>query len=156
MELTIKELAPYLPYGLKCRIEVFGDNETIVGLESLNYNEVELSWQSAMFSLTNNEIEQTITNYFKYNDIKPILYPLDYFEYDHIIQVKEHLGLGQWCDYYDQYFDAWFDDAENVDKLVLQAPYEIFQFFLEIKLDVFSLIKKGLAIAVTEDFNPYK
>jgi hypothetical protein len=139
MELTIKKLAAYLPYGLKVWHK---DNEKSYPLVVSN---------NTLSLLGGLNIDDAV----EYKT-KPILYPLDYFEYDHIIQVKEHLGLGQWCDHYDQYFDAWFDDAANVDKLVLQAPFEIFEFFLDIKLDVFNLIENDLAIAVTEDFNPYK
>jgi hypothetical protein len=80
---------------------------------------------------------------------KPMLKSLSQFEYDHIVQIKEHLGLGQWCDHYDQYFDAWFDDAESVQKLVLQCPYEIMQFFLECHFDVFGLIDAGLAMEMS-------
>lgn len=84
------------------------------------------------------------------DEVKPILRPLSEFEYDHIIQLKEHLGLGKWCDNYDHYFDAWFDDAENVQELALQCPYVIMQFFLESHFDIFNLIPQGLAIDIND------
>ena len=60
--------------------------------------------------------------------------------------VIDFVGLGKWCEAYDDYFSIWFDDLANIDKLVLQAPYEIFQFFLSNHYDVFGLIDKGLAL----------
>lgn len=175
-ELTIKHLAAYLPYGLKCKIEVFGDNEAIVGLEGLIHNEVELSWQSSMLSLTNNEIKQTITNYFKYNDIKPILYPLDFltkeithngetfvpierlFEFDYPANKSKKY-------YYDNQTNYIRCSHENTTyHKMIYTNNELFggNFFkdveklLEWKFDIFNLIENDLAIAVTEDFNPYK
>lgn len=35
-------------------------------------------------------------------------------------------------------------------------PYWLVQKLLEWKFDIFGLIEKGLAIAVTDEFNPYK
>lgn len=123
MNLELNHLAPYLPYGLKVK-----------HASKLGNIKKEATLTMADYTWLKNQ---------KY--LKPLLKPLSQFEYDHIIQVKEHLGLGQWCDHYDQYFDAWFDDAESVHKLVLQCPYEIMQFFLECHFDVFGLINAGLA-----------
>ena len=140
MELTIKELAAYLPYGLKCKIGVLGYYERIVGLEGLNHNEVELS-----------RVRKTVTEYFEYNEIKPILYPLDFL-------TKEITHNGE-----------TFEPIEKIQSLGLnfsfldsqifsykQWDYEVVQQLLEWKLDIFNLIENNLAIPVTEDFNPYK
>ena len=164
MELTNKHLAAYLPYGLKCRIEVFGDNEA-VGLEGLNHNEVELSG-----------IRITVTEYVEYNEIKPILYPLDYltkeithngetfvpierlFEFDYPANKSKKY-------YYDNQTNYIRCSHENTTyHKMIYTNNELFgrNFFkdveklLEWKLDIFNLIENNLAIAVTEDFNPYK
>ncbi len=136
MELEVKHLAPYLPYGLKLQ---YVEREKVIStgiMQSISQNNSET--HPTRVSI-NYQGEEHIWMY------KPMLKPLSLFEYDHIVQIKEHLGLGKWCDHYDQYFDAWFDDAENVQKLVLQCPYEIMQFFLECHFDVFGLINAGLA-----------
>jgi hypothetical protein len=136
MELEVKHLAPYLPYGLKLQ---YVEREKVIStgiMQSISQNNSET--HPTRVSI-NYQGEEHIWMY------KPLLKPLSQFEYDHIIQVKEYLGLGQWCDHYDQYFDAWFDDAESVQKLVLQCPYEIMQFFLECHFDVFGLIDAGHA-----------
>jgi len=140
MELQLKHLAPYLPYELKAT-DTDASNEwmgikTIIGLHS-----------DTVILLLNNFPYMVK---FHITKIRPLLKPLYSFEYDHIVQIKEHLGLEQWCDYYDEYFDAWFDDAENVQKLVLQCPYEIMQFFLECHFDVFGLLDAGLAIEIKD------
>ena len=136
MELEVKHLAPYLPYGLKLQ---YVEREKVIStgiMQSISQNNSET--HPTRVSI-NYQGEEHIWMY------RPLLKPLSQFEYDHIIQVREHLGLGQWCDHYDQYFEAWFDDAESVQKLVLQCPYEIMQFFLECHFDVFGLINAGLA-----------
>ena len=78
--------------------------------------------------------------------IKPILRELNTFNYDCLFDIKNFIGLGNWCDAYDDYFDAWFADAQTVKKLALQCPYPIFQYFLAHHYDVFGLIDAGLAI----------
>lgn len=123
MKLELKHLSAYLPYK--------------VMVSNLHY----LTARNGIGG-----IEHILTT--KSKPYKLRLRPLSEFEYDHIAQIKEHLGIGQWCDYYDQYFDAWFDDPCSVDKLVLQAPYVIMQYFLENHYDVFNLIPQGLAISI--------
>lgn len=125
MKLTIEHLKGYLDTGLEVMY-----HEDILDVHGIIGNDI--------FHNDMGDIPLSV--------IKPILTPLSEFEYEHIIQIKEHLGIGQWCDYYDQYFDAWFDDSQSVQKLVLQCPYEIMQFFLECHFDVFGLIDQNLAI----------
>ena len=138
MKLELKHLAPYLPYKLKCLYTHTNKIGTISNIYTIGegYNDDDLK-----LSIDYSEGEHIWM-------FKPILRPLSEFEYDHIVQIKEHLRIGQWCDYYDTYFDAWFDDIANIDKLVLQCPYEIMQFFLECHFDIFNLIPQGLAIDI--------
>lgn len=142
MELELKHLTPYLPYGLKLQYVVREKVEKIGIMKSISHNEDETHPTRVSISLMYNEEHIWM--------FKPLLKSLQKFEYDDIIQIKEHLGLGNWCDAYDQYFDAWFDDVANVDKLILQAPYEIMQFFLECHFDVFGLIDAGLAVELKD------
>jgi hypothetical protein len=125
MELEIKHLVAYLPYELKLK-------------------EIDNLWHKDEFIILTLNIIIDILDYPK--DFKPILRNLS--EFNDIDSVNEFLGLGEWCDAYDDYFDAWFNDSQNIQKLVLQAPYEIFQYFLENHYDVFDLIKNDLAIDI--------
>ena len=143
MELTIKELAPYLPYGLKCKIEVFGDNETIVGLEGLNHNEVELSG-----------VRKTVTEYFEYNEIKPILYPLDFLTKKITHNGETFVPINELSVYTRQQTENGKSGFEW--GIINTFPYKDILQLLEWHFDIFNLIENNLAIPVTEDFNPYK
>jgi hypothetical protein len=148
-KLELKEIVGYLPYGLKVKLDI--DN-IFIDIEKKpigTFDGINNMLESYFLLIKENEYAYPIIN------CKPILQPLSNFESENIDDIKEYLGIGQWCVHYEDYFDAWFDDAENIDKLVLQAPYEIMEFFFLNHYDVFGLIEKGLAIAVTEDFNPY-
>lgn len=134
--LKIEHLAPYLPYRLKMRC-----------IEDKTNHILTIAHQT--YDLSTVGLYPILKGDF-YKKFKPILRPLSEFEYDHIVQIKEHLRIGQWCDYYDTYFDAWFDDIANIDKLVLQCPYEIMQFFLKCHFDIFNLIPQGLAISIND------
>ena len=148
-QLQLKEIVGYLPYGVK--VEILDYKSDYVGRQ---YDEIrgihQWSKKGDWCLLTDGGSKPSLDR------VKPILFPLSNFESENIDDIKEYLGIGQWCDHYDYYFHAWFDDAESVNKLVLQAPYEVMEFFFLNHYDVFGLIEKGLAIAVTEDFNPYK
>ena len=138
-KLTLEHLAPYFPYGLKGIVTDSSNNgsiETIIGLQG---TEIITDFDCAEMDI-----------------FKPILRPLSDFEYGHISQIEDYLGLGQWCDNYDKYFDAWFNDAESIQKLVLQAPYEIIQFFFKNHFDVFGLIEQGLAIDINTLKNQHR
>ena len=144
----LKEIVGYLPYGLKAEIldykcdHVGRQYDEIIGLK-------EWSKEGDWCLLTDGGSRPSLDR------VKPILFPISNFESENIDDIKEYLGIGQWCDHYDYYFHAWFDDAESVNKLVLQAPYEVMEFFFLNHYDVFGLIEKGLAVAVTKEFNPY-
>lgn len=126
MELTIKELAAYLPYGLKI-INGWGD------IKNLNYTHLD--------DENNGIILQ----------IKPILYPLDFLtkEITHNGEVFVPIEKMQWLGFNFSFLDSQIFSYKEWD-------YEVVQQLLEWKLDVFKLIENNLAIPVTEDFNPYQ
>jgi hypothetical protein len=127
MELQIQHLAPYLPYNLYF-IMSEGIKLPMSGLK-----------ESVIF------VHDGYNSSIHYKGARPLLMPLSHFKYDDIDLVKEHIGLGQWCDNYDQYFDIWFENPNRVQTLILQCPYEIIQFFFKRHFDVFGLIEAGLA-----------
>ena len=116
MELELKHLAPYLPYELKVEGQTHKDLFELGGMDG----DVALPVGAGRVDLF---------------DIKPILKALSIFgDSDDLRKVHEFIGLGGWCEAYDHYFNAWFNDACSVDKLVLQAPYEVMQYFFLITL----------------------
>ena len=134
MELELKHLSPYAPYGIKVFLGKTERDLTAISIDSkfVFINQWSGSREKQMAGIEN---------------IKPILRPISEFgDSDDLRKVHEFIGLGKWCEAYDQYFDVWFNDLANVDKLVLQAPYEIFTYFLANHYDVFGLIPNGLAV----------
>ena len=132
MELQTKEIAPYLPYSLMCEVRDLGEM-VIAELHSVYAD------GTCTFC-------DTVESEKGFDYIKPILKPLSIFgDSDDLRKVHEFIGLGGWCDHYDQ----WFDDAESVQKLVLQAPYIVFLYFLSEHYDVYGLIEKGLAVSIS-------
>lgn len=134
MELETKEIAAYLPYRLMCEVKDLG--------------EVVIAELHAVYADGTCTFCDTVESEKGFDWVKPILKPLSTFgDSDDLRKAHEFIGLGKWCEHYDHYFDIWFDDAENIQKLVLHAPCDIFQYFLSEHYDVFDLIKKGLAVS---------
>ena len=135
MKLELKHLEPYLLYELKVQTEHIEGNRvyTLEGL-SIKYDRVDLDDDYGWSYI---------------GGIKPILRPLSEFgDSDDTRKVHEFIGLGKWCDNYTEYFNTWFDDLANIDKLILQAPKEVFDYFLANHFDVFNLIENNLAIDI--------
>jgi len=125
--LTIKELAPYLPYDLRMK----GRN-TEYPLEGCQLDE----W----------------FNWGEMTEDKPLLRPLsslteerqfgDYWsEIEEIVKESE-----QHCDAYDEWLEIFIDDPEP--HRILQAPFEVVQELLKRNFDVFGLIDRGLALPI--------
>lgn len=129
MKLELKHIAPYLPYGL----QVFHSRT------KSDFTEIVL--------LTGEASDYILKKENLHFDIyKLILRSLHNF--NDALEVEDFLGIDQWCDAYDEFFNSWFSDLANIDKLVLQAPQSIFNYFLANHFDVFGLIKQGLAVNV--------
>ena len=82
MKLELKHLAPYLPYRLKMRC-----------IEDKTNHILTIAHQT--YDLSTVGLYPILKGDF-YKKFKPILRPLSEFEYDHIVQIKEHLRIGQW------------------------------------------------------------
>jgi hypothetical protein len=139
------QLKHYLPYNLKCEIldyksDYVGDQyDTLKGYYLLN-DKAYFNFKSGRDYAGKNTTQ-----------FKPILRPLSEFgDSDDTRKVHEFIGLGKWCDNYTEYFNTWFDDLANIDKLILQAPKEVFDYFLANHFDVFNLLKHGMAIDVND------
>jgi hypothetical protein len=146
-ELEIKHIMPYILSDLK--LQYFGE---LIGklsgyMEGAGHYPVRILYNGQ----DNYNIDATMGSeiFLELKDIKPILHPLYNFgDSDDLRKVHEFIGLGKWCDAYDIYFNIWFDNVANVDKLILQAPYEIAQYFFKNHYDVFGLIPAGLAVDI--------
>lgn len=140
MKLTLQHLAPYLPYGLKCKLDT-GEIEQLLGLEQ----EFESPDWGAMFKEFGT---------WPLDRIKPILHPLSdltkeitvnretFKPRDIILSQLNHVLTSSIID--------------NINESVIHLDYTIVQKLFEWKFDVFGLIELGLAIDVnTLEVNPY-
>lgn len=131
-ELTLEELTPYLPYGLKAQMSLCFDQQTIVEIVGLSFEFVELSG-----------IRDTVTEHFEISEIKPILRPLS-----DLTKEIEHNG--------ERFvpMDVLYDDFRETDLLhfnpndIFNQSYNLVQKVLEWHFDVFGLIDKGLAVSI--------
>lgn len=137
-ELTIEHLSAYLPYGLKGRF---------YGI--VNDYQIKLSLNSYSSA---NEFGYDIALFLK-SKVKPILFPIE--------SIKEEIEIGG-----EKFvpMEVLTEDTKPYDKTLIELqcvvpetlPYFYFNQLCIWKIDVFGLIPAGLAIPVTEEFNPYK
>ena len=136
MKLELKHLAGYFPYGLKGI-----STEENLGFEVVKGFSIYGKHNTVSLITNVDDIDMIL--------FKPILRPLsDFGDSDDMRKSHEFIGLGKWCKVYDEFFKVWFDDISNIDKLILQAPQEIFNYFLANHFDVFRLIENDLAISI--------
>jgi hypothetical protein len=143
-QLELKEIVGYLPYGVKAEILDYKSDyvgrqyDKIIGLK-------EWSKEGDWCLLTDGGSKPSL------NRVKPILFPLssltEYREDLGFVPI-EYLGYGEEKDLA---MTLMFDKDE-----LIELPYRTIQKLYEWKIDIHNLIEKGLAIAVTEEFNPYK
>lgn len=133
MKLELKEVAPYLPYGLKVKYK--GQIKELLGLKNHS------PWSSQTMVCVNKG-EWT----YEY-EIKPILRPLS------DLQNKE---LDFWIEFElkTNQFDAEYLIEALVNKTFfakdIHFSFKIYQALFEMHFDVFGLIEKGLAININE------
>jgi hypothetical protein len=138
-QLELKHIAPYFPYELKCQ-----------------YAGVLLSGQistGVLRHLTCSGASFEDRAYWGFSAFKPILKPIGEFD-PRILAIQafvfDFVGLGKWCDAYDEFLDICGNDMANIEIRVLQAPQPIFNYLLSEHYDVFGLIDKGLAISAND------
>jgi hypothetical protein len=131
-ELTLEHLSAYLPYGLKAKMSLCFDQQTIVEIVGLSFEFVELTG-----------IRKTVSEHFELSDIKPILRPLSDLTKE--IEHNEEKFVPM---------DVLYDDFRETDLLhfnpknMFNQSYNLVQKLLEWHFDVFGLIDKGLAVSI--------
>lgn len=136
MELEVKHLAPYLPYGLKLQYIVRDKVENTGVMKSISHNENET--YPTRVSIDFNDEEHIWM-------FKPILRPLSqikkYFEpiFETDKEVNEYLS-----------YEATtpFSVEEILNYKFQYLPYGTYQVLFKHHFDVFSLIDAGLAIDI--------
>lgn len=134
MQLELKHIAPYLPYDLK--------------IEYVEHGIKKIS-EISLLSPFGLGLHSDVWRGFE--AVKLILKDIDDFNpHEKKLEVEDFIGIGNWCEAYDEYMDIFEDNIGTSEALVLQAPQPIFQYFLSQHYDVFDLISKGLAISESE------
>lgn len=137
MELELKHLAPYLPYGLK-----------------VNRNGTDWSYELESCNKDGVITDTSFQHYWEYEVIKPILRPLSslYTEITHngktFIPWKK-LDWGSWNDEIGYIVSAEYGENPRVAINVLDFIDDYYKL-LEWHFDVFGLIDKGLALDKTK------
>lgn len=130
--MEIQELAAYLPYKVFCTFKtVFEEKNYLFGK----------TFERVLMPL---DLHYFFGSPKRYEHIKPVLLPLS-------MLTRDELKL--------QEFESHIDYLTHENKGVewtLKAPYNMVEYLISKKYDVFGLIEKGEAIAVTNEFNPYK
>lgn len=117
MKLELKHLAAYLPYKVKVsKLHFLNEGNGIGGINHLLTTKS--NYKLHLRTLSNLVIDEDL--------------------------IEDFIGLGNWCNAYDEYIDHWYPDASYAQ----QAPYVIFEYFLSNHYDVFNLIPYRLAIDI--------
>ena len=162
--LTIKELAAYLPYELKGNAlnEEFEINEVCQELYRIETGKTTNQETGDPFVVVgDSECE--------IHDFKPILFPLSSLTKEITINGETFVPIEK---LFLPEINILAKDIKIIgsnivfcgmfqDKILSTLEYEkmnygLIQKLFEWKFDIFNLIERGLAISVTETFNPYK
>lgn len=141
MKLTLKELAPYLPYELKYKVG---------HIENGIYTLIDLGIMYVQL-ISDIEGEEVLVRSVEEATIKPILRPLSdlnksvfYEKYnENRVLMEDHIIFKRLSkkDFLSGKLEAYYH-------LTLLENYEIITYLFELHFDVFGLIEQGLAIDI--------
>ena len=134
MNLTIKHLAPYLPYGLNTKYN-------LSSVVSLNEN-VKDEIRDKKLTACNIDFVQQFC--------KPILRPIGEIEeyFDKLYGLLQHQDVTDFFDdgFLDSHNNITIDELYNYEPEYM--PYGTFQVLVKHHFDVFDLIPEGLAVSI--------
>ena len=158
-KLTIKELAAYLPYKLKCKVIASEWYDEGFGI----LYSIDLDEETGVISGNTLHNKTIYCVEADFSDIKPILYPLSSLtkEIEHngakFVPLEIIVGIAL------KEMNIKESDAVVLSRMIMyndnlhKLPFWVIQKLFEWKIDVFNLIPQGLAIDVTTlETNPYK
>jgi glycyl-tRNA synthetase alpha subunit len=138
-QLELKEIVGYLPYGLKMNLtRIFFERKNVLLIGStFGFNETTKEYWILKGNIT-----------YGIEHIKPILFPISLFKDINSNEMNE-LNV-------DLFNQMELCDLANKKIHFQNCNHSTILICLENKIDFQNLIEKDLAIAVTEEFNPYK
>jgi hypothetical protein len=156
--LTLEHLSAYLPYGLIGQLKQY-PNGTCVKLGTYLSNS-ERKWTIDMFVESSvlpilcplSSLTETI--WFEGKEINPSEFIKDWYNEKYATEIED-------LEYYklENEFALFgvFHSTEEKETEIIAMPYQAYQLLLKMKIDIFGLIEKGLAVDVnTLETNPYK
>jgi hypothetical protein len=167
--LTLEHLSAYLPYGLKMKIDKWTEE-----IGALNGFDAVLKDMRVTLIIARNENKseaKTWTPELKH--CKPILYPLSSLTETIWYESKEINPSEFIKDWYNEKYAKSIDGLEHYsfkndfilfgtiepteETEIINMPYQAYQLLFKMKIDIFGLIEKGLAVDVNNlETNPYK
>lgn len=176
-KIELKHLAPYLPHGLKVQFEGILNGKELSEYDKRHEkaceNDIFANWTEIrpieVKGLKIGKIRkvQICENFTKYyiggrgtqthygaEKFKPILYPLSCLTKEIEVNGEKIIPI--------EYISTSIKDSQLTMKRVVNnqsldaLEYWKIERLLSLRFDVFGLIEKGLAIEITEEFNPYK
>ena len=139
MELEVKHLAPYLPYGLKLQYVVREKVEKTGVLQSISHRDFETHPTRVSIEGLYNEEHIWI--------FKPILRPLSDLNKEIVIKGEKHqmwlLINGQKA-----LDNGKIENMNGYQYSILELSYNKIQTILNFHFDIFNLIEKGLAVDI--------
>lgn len=142
-KLTIEEVAPYLPYGLKA---ISDRTKEVRNVTLLHFTY---------------DTETVGHNHLIYEGLildkhKPLLYPLSHLTNEMLRIEMSRIGQSAYIDYTTKERKEYIEKY-SYDLWLNKLPYSIVQYLFKNKYDVFNLIDRNLAIDVTKlETNPYE
>jgi hypothetical protein len=174
--LKLEHLSAYLPYGLKVMYYPEDDNGKLIQedwhlkpKEIYSFNQLEIMKQNILLWLNAKSAKFATTSYM------PILYPLSSLTETIWYEGKEINPSEFIKDWYNEKYAGSIDDLEyyalenefalfgavhetlQSEAEIIAMPYQAYQLLFKMKIDIFGLIEKGLALDVNNlETNPYK
>lgn len=128
-QITIEELAGYLPWGLKVKDEFSGVVMTLNGLSCDN--------EEGIWLLGSKVLHRRL-----YTEIKPLVYPLSA-----LTEVSKQKFEERTDDGFINWFNSDILDFDDIEILSLEhLPYGTINWLIRNHYDIFNWISRGLAI----------
>lgn len=135
MELELKHIAPYLPYGLKYKVG---------SVKNGTYELIDLGFFHIQL-ISDIENEEVLTRNIDDESIKPILRPLSdltkEIRHKDVNFIPVEFLTKEGFNIYVEWIESGFTD-------IIHSNYKFIQLLLEWHFDVFGLIEQGLAIDI--------
>jgi hypothetical protein len=167
MELTIKHLAPYLPYRLELKYNDALSGKRKALLSGITIREIETTYKRKIKGCSGDLISWNGNNNVKYLKVKPILRPLSMLDKEIEVNGEKfipiykfwqlagyELGRGQYIESYPNYIKTSHLGIAIEFKInisdILSSNYNVVEKLCEWHFDIFGLIDAGLAIEMED------